>query len=47
MIDVAVTSITAVYPSPAQIGTMYTAAVLPPKIERVRTRTWTNFKAAN
>jgi len=47
MIDEAITSSPAVYPTAAQIGTMWTTAVIPPKIERVRTRTWTNFKAAN
>jgi putrescine transport system substrate-binding protein len=26
---------------------MYTLAPLPPKVERIRTRTWTNFKAGN
>ncbi len=47
MINEAVTSSPAVYPAPAQIATMWTSAVVPPKIERVRTRAWTNFKAAN
>ena len=47
MIDEAVTSSPAVYPTAAQIATMWTTAVIPPKMERVRTRTWTNFKAAN
>jgi putrescine transport system substrate-binding protein len=26
---------------------MYTSAVLPPRIERLQTRTWTDFKAGN
>ncbi len=47
MIDEAVTSSTAAFPTPAQVSTMYTLNPLPPKMERVRTRTWTNFKAAN
>ncbi len=47
MVDEAVTSSTAAYPTAAQISTMYTLSPLPPKMERVRTRTWTNFKAGN
>ncbi|MCP4332188.1 MAG: extracellular solute-binding protein [Gammaproteobacteria bacterium] len=47
MVDEAVTSSTAAYPTPAQIATMYTINPLPPKMERVRTRTWTNFKSGN
>ncbi len=47
MVDEAVTSSTAAYPTPAQISTMYTLNPLPSKMERVRTRTWTNFKAGN
>jgi putrescine transport system substrate-binding protein len=45
MIDKAVTSSPAAFPTPGQIATMYTLSPLPPKIERIRTRTWTNFKA--
>ncbi|MCP3953017.1 MAG: extracellular solute-binding protein, partial [Desulfobacterales bacterium] len=44
MIDEAVTSSPAAFPPPEQVANMYTLAVVPPKIERVRTRTWTNFK---
>ncbi len=47
MIDEAVTSSPAAFPTPKQVAKMYTLSVIPPKIERVRTRTWTNFKAAN
>jgi putrescine transport system substrate-binding protein len=47
MIDEAVTSSPAAFPTPAQVSTMYTLNPLPPKVERVRTRTWTNFKAGN
>jgi len=47
MIDPAVTSSPAAFPTPAQISTMYTLNPLPPKAERIRTRTWTNFKAGN
>lgn len=47
LIDEAVTSSTAAFPTAAQVSTMYTLNPLPPKSERVRTRTWTNFKAGN
>jgi len=47
MIDDAVKSSTAAFPSPGQIQRMYTVSPLPPKIERLETRTWTNFKAGN
>ena len=44
-VDVDVTSSPAAYPTSDQVAKMYTTAVLPPKIERLQTRTWTNFKA--
>ena len=47
LIDEAVTSSPAAFPTPAQISTMYTLQPLPPKADRVRTRTWTNVKAGN
>ena len=47
LIDEAVTSSPAAFPTPGQVSTMYTLNPLPPKAERVRTRTWTNFKAGN
>ena len=47
MVDEEVTSNTAAFPTPGQVATMYTADVLPSKIKRLRTRTWTNFKAGN
>ncbi|MFT5220801.1 MAG: putrescine transport system substrate-binding protein [Planctomycetota bacterium] len=47
MIDEAVTSSPAAFPTPGQIATMYTLSPLAPKAERIRTRTWTNFKAGN
>jgi len=47
LIDSEVTGSQAAFPTASQISTMYTLAPLPPKTERVRTRTWTNFKAAN
>lgn len=45
LIDEAVTSSPAAFPTPAQVSNMFTLAPLPPKAERIRTRTWTNFKA--
>ena len=45
MIDETVTSNPAAYPPSEQVKKMYSLAPLPPKMERVRTRTWTNFKA--
>jgi putrescine transport system substrate-binding protein len=47
MIDEAVTGSPAAFPPADQVAMMYTLAVVPPKIERVRTRTWTNFKSGN
>ena len=47
LIDEAVTSSPAAFPTAAQVATMYTLTPLPSKMERVRTRTWTNFKAGN
>ena len=47
MIDEEVKNSPAAFPTPGQIARMYTLNPLPPKAERVRTRTWTNFKAGN
>ena len=47
MIDEAVTSSPAAYPKPEQVADMYTLNPLPPKAEKFRTRTWTDFKAGN
>ena len=47
MVDPAVTGSTASYPTEDMVNEMYTLAVVPPKTERVRTRTWTNFKSGN
>jgi len=47
LIDEAVTGSSAAYPTEEQVAKMYSLNVVPPKIERVRTRTWTNFKAGN
>lgn len=44
LIDEAVTSSPAAFPPPEQVAMMYTRVPLPPKVERVMTRTWTNFK---
>ena len=47
MVDEEVTSSPAAFPTSEQVNKMYTVAILPPKIERLQTRTWTNFKAGN
>jgi putrescine transport system substrate-binding protein len=47
LIDPAVTGSPAAFPTPGQVATMYTLSPLPSKAERIRTRTWTNFKAGN
>lgn len=47
MVDEAVTSSPAAFPTSEQVAKMYTVAVLPPRIERLQTRTWTDFKAGN
>ncbi len=47
LIDEEVTSSPAAFPTSDQVDLMYTTAVLPPKVERLQTRTWTNFKAGN
>ncbi|MCH8103945.1 MAG: extracellular solute-binding protein [Proteobacteria bacterium] len=47
LIDEEVTSSPAAFPPPDQVAMMYTVVNLPPKIERLQTRTWTNFKAGN
>jgi len=47
LIDEAVTSSPAAFPPPEQVADMYTLTPLTPKIERIRTRTWTDFKAGN
>jgi putrescine transport system substrate-binding protein len=45
LIDEAVTSSPAAFPTDEQVSQMYTLTPLPPKIERVRTRAWTSFKS--
>ena len=47
LVDPAVTGSHAAYPSQASVNDMYALAVLPPKIERTRTRVWTNFKSGS
>lgn len=47
LIDEAVTSSPAAFPTNEQVANMYTMLPLPPKMERIRTRTWTSFKSAN
>jgi putrescine transport system substrate-binding protein len=47
LVDPAVTSNAAAYPTEEQVTLMYTSIPLPPKIERIRTRTWTNFKSGS
>jgi len=45
LIDEAVTGSQAAFPPAEMVQDMYPLAVIPPKVERVRTRTWTNFKS--
>lgn len=47
LVDAAVTSNQAAYPTPEQISMMYTLTPVPQNISRLRTRVWTNFKAGN
>ncbi|MFT4607442.1 MAG: putrescine transport system substrate-binding protein [Urechidicola sp.] len=47
LIDEAVTSSPAAFPTDEQVAQMYTTTPLPPKMERIRTRAWTSFKSGN
>ena len=47
MVDDEVKTNNAAYPTAEQVEMMYMGEVLPPKIERVQTRTWTNIKAGS
>jgi len=47
LIDEEVISSPAAFPTSDQVELMYTTVVLPPRVERLQTRTWTNFKAGN
>ena len=45
LVNAAVTSSPAAYPPAKAVALMYTLNILPAKVERARTRAWTNFKA--
>ena len=47
MVDEEVTGNAAAYPPPEAVMKMYSLNPVPPRIERVRTRTWTNVKSGN
>ena len=47
LIDQEVTSSPAAFPTSDQISKMYTNKSLTPKVQRIQTRTWTDFKAGN
>ena len=47
LVDPAVTSSKAAYPSEEQVANMYTLTLPPKKVERVKTRAWTNFKTSS
>jgi len=47
LIDDEVKNSPAAFPPPDQVAMMYTLKTLPPKIERLLTRTWTNIKSGN
>ncbi len=47
LINEEVTSSPATFPSEELVEQMYTLAVVPQKVERARTRVWTNFKSSN
>ena len=47
LVDKAVTSSKAAYPSEEQVAKMYTLTLPPKKVERVKTRSWTNFKTSS
>lgn len=47
LIDEEVTDSPAAFPPAESVSKMYTLSVVPPKVERIRTRIWTNFKAGN
>lgn len=44
LVDKAVTASPAAYPSEEQVSQMYTLSLPPKKVERAKTRAWTNFK---
>lgn len=47
MVDASIANRVGSYPPPEMVADMYTLAVLPPKVERARTRAWTKFKSGN
>jgi len=47
MVDEEVISSPAAFPTSDQVDKMYTNASLAPKVQRIQTRTWTDFKAGN
>ena len=47
LVDPAVTGSTAAYPPADAVAQMYTLAVVPPKVEKARTRAWVKFKSGN
>jgi putrescine transport system substrate-binding protein len=47
MVDEEVTSSPAAFPTSEQVAQMYTTAILPPRVKKLQTRTWTNFIAGN
>ena len=47
MVDASIANRIGSYPPPEMVADMYTLAVLPPKVERARTRAWTKFKSGN
>ena len=47
LVDEEVTGSYAAYPPQEAVELMYSLKPVPPRVERVRTRTWTNFKSGN
>ncbi len=47
LINEEVTGSVATFPTAEMVSDMHTLAVIPPKVERVRTRAWVNFKSGN
>ncbi len=47
LVDEEVTSSPAAYPPEEEVVKMYSLNPVPPRVERIRTRTWTNIKSGN
>ena len=47
LVDPEVTGSPAAYPTDEAVASMYTYEIMPPKIERTRTRTWSTFKSGS